>query len=176
MNDKQNSSVRFSYDNKGVMVLHFEGDWVLRSGMPDAYIVEAELKSRQDIKKLSFDVTAFGAWDTSLLAFVIKLDKVCEQAKLNVDYSKLPDGVRGLLSLAKAVPERQGARRQGENASVVRRLGEFVFRSIDTFQDGLKFVGETIIAVGNIITTQTTTTIVENRINAILPIFINFSR
>ncbi|MCK5529229.1 MAG: ABC transporter permease, partial [Kiritimatiellae bacterium] len=153
MNDSiQNSSLRFTYSDNGVMVLHIEGDWILRSGMPDAGIVESELESRNDIKQLVFDISELGEWNSALLAFVVRLDGVCEKRKLKVDYSKLPEGVRGLLALAKAVPERQGARRGGgDKKSIVVTLGEFIIRSTHTFADGLKFVGETIMAVGNMI-------------------------
>ena len=153
MNDSiQNSSLRFTYSDNGVMVLHIEGDWILRSGMPDAGIVESELESRNDIKQLVFDISELGEWNSALLAFVVRLDGVCEKRKLKTDYSKLPEGVRGLLALAKAVPERQGARRGGgDKKSIVVTLGEFIIRSTHTFADGLKFVGETIMAVGNMI-------------------------
>ncbi len=152
MSDNQNSFVEFSYADGGVMVVRLGGDWELRSGMPDVGVVEAELGAHKDIKRLSFDVAELGEWDTSLLAFVIKLDKVCVQSGISMESSALPEGVRGLLALAKAVPERKGARRGGaEKESVVRRLGEFLIRSRSTFVDGLKFVGETLVAVGNMI-------------------------
>jgi phospholipid/cholesterol/gamma-HCH transport system permease protein len=153
MNDsaKQISSMRFTYSDGGTMVLHLEGDWVLRTGMPRAGVVGNEFDSHKDVKKLLFDVDSLGEWDTALLSFIIRLDEICEKRDVVADYSTLPDGVAGLLSLAKAVPERQGAKRGSERIFWVKRFGEFLVRSVHTFVDGLKFVGETILAVGNMI-------------------------
>ncbi len=148
----KNSSLRFTFADSGVMVLHIEGDWILKSGMPGTELVENELEARGDIKKLLFDVDTLGEWNTALLAFIVRLDGICEERKINTDYSNLPEGVRGLLALAKAVPERKGARRgAGEKKSIVKNLGEFLIRSTGTFVDGLKFVGETMMAVGNML-------------------------
>ena len=154
MNDSntQNSSLNLTHNDNGVMVLHLDGDWVLRSGMPGTELVENELESRGDIKKIQFDIGSLGEWNTALLSFIVRLDGICTKRKIDTDYSKLPEGVQRLLALAKAVPERQGARRGGSSkVSIVRNFGEFIIRSTHTFADGLKFVGETIVAVGNMI-------------------------
>jgi len=54
------------------------------------------------------------SWDSGLLTFLIKIFEACSKAKIEVVKDGLPEGVRRLIDLATAVPERAGARKEAE--------------------------------------------------------------
>src|SRR5262249_57235656 len=58
----------------------------------------------------------------------------------------LPDGVRRLLALAAAVPEREGARRGAARAAWLARFGTQVLASWQGAWDIVAFIGEAILA------------------------------
>ncbi len=146
-NTEHKSNMRFVTNDK-CMIIYLEGNWTLNNGVPEVDELKNELN---DVQKLVFNVEQLGEWDTSLLSVIINISGICKENNIAVDYSGLTEGVRGLLSLASAVPERKGARRDSIHKSLVERMGEFFIRAPHTFADGLQFVGESIIAIGNMI-------------------------
>jgi phospholipid/cholesterol/gamma-HCH transport system permease protein len=60
---------------------------------------------------LAFDHAADATFrDSSLLTFPLKVSDLCREQHVAVERNGLPTGVRRLLALADAVPERAGAR------------------------------------------------------------------
>jgi phospholipid/cholesterol/gamma-HCH transport system permease protein len=57
----------------------------------------------------------------------------------------LPDGVRKLLALATAVPERAGARREAARDSMLTRIGKAAIATVDASGGTLGFIGEAFL-------------------------------
>ena len=91
---------------------------------------------------LHFNTENLGAWDSSLLTFLLKIHEYCASSHIKVDGAGLPTGVRRLLSLATAVPERQGARRDTKKTSLVVRVGDGAIRWWQSTVEVLGFIGE----------------------------------
>lgn len=51
------------------------------------------------------------SWDSGLVSYLTEIIDRCEHRGITVDQAGLPQGVRGLLRLAYAVPELKGSNR-----------------------------------------------------------------
>ena len=71
-----------------------------------------------------------------------------------VDRGGLPDGVRRLLDLARAVPETEGARREVQHLDILERVGTVSIGYERSVVDSLDFIGEVILAFGRMMRGQ----------------------
>ena len=89
----------------GGVVLHLIGHWTLRAALPDREAVMAAL-GEQDGAGVSFDTERLEAWDTRLIGVVAAVADQCQARERAIDLGKLPEGVRSLFDLTRAVPDR----------------------------------------------------------------------
>jgi phospholipid/cholesterol/gamma-HCH transport system permease protein len=80
------------------------------------------------------------------LTFVRHLLEASTQRQVVVEQQGLPEGVRRLLALAAAVPEREGARRGGAQLSWLARIGTDVLAGWKGAWDMVAFIGEAVLA------------------------------
>ncbi len=109
------------------------GDWIARDGTgatPDqARLIvdqasERKSASTQGERKISFDTSGLGHWDSALLVFIAELRVEAQKRGIALDEGGLPQAVPLLLSLAaEAVPV--GARTGGQ-LSLLDRTGDAV--------------------------------------------------
>lgn len=88
------------------------------------------------------------AWDTSLVVYLRQLAAVTRAAGIELDDTAMPEGVRRLLRLADAVPERKGARREETRVSWLARVGQRAQRGGADFVSSVRFIGELAQAFG----------------------------
>jgi phospholipid/cholesterol/gamma-HCH transport system permease protein len=128
------------------LLVRLAGSWTLHSERP----TEAELQSQLDtgarIRRLTFATQDLEAWDSGLLTFLRQVEEYCRQRRVAVDRSGLPDGIRRLLGLAAAVPERQEARRGEARDAILARIGKGGISSIEAALAMLGFIGEAFLA------------------------------
>ena len=128
------------------LLVRLAGSWTLHSERP----TEAELQSQLDtgarLRRLTFATQDLEAWDSGLLTFLRKVEECCRQRQVAVDHSGLPDGIRRLLGLAAAVPERQEARRGEARDAILARIGKGGISSIEAALAMLGFIGEAFLA------------------------------
>jgi phospholipid/cholesterol/gamma-HCH transport system permease protein len=111
-----------------------------------------ELETPPAVRRLTFDARQLGAWDSGLLTFLLMVKKVCGERDVSVDETELPEGVRRLLALAKAVPERGQGHKAAAPVPFLERLGE---TSLGAWRQNLEmftFIGEAAVAVGRLLT------------------------
>jgi phospholipid/cholesterol/gamma-HCH transport system permease protein len=75
------------------------------------------------------------------LTFLIKVIDQCSQNRIEIDKEGLPEGVRRLLSLAFAVPERKGARRKLARTPFLEQMGQSALDFWSSLLDMLDFIG-----------------------------------
>jgi phospholipid/cholesterol/gamma-HCH transport system permease protein len=135
----------------GTLVLRLGGDWLLRGGVPSAEAVEREFVSPPRVQRMTFDSSALGAWDTGLLTFLTSLRPLLEAHGFEVEREGLPEGVRALMALAEAVPEKSDARAEGIEHGVIERIGETTIEIGASLSEQLEFVGSATIAFGRML-------------------------
>jgi hypothetical protein len=104
---------RLTADQPGdAVTLHLAGPWTLQGAMPSIREVEGQLPAAGTPAKLLFETGELGVWDTSLLTFLIALEK---SAKARMTVGGLPAGIGACSRPLGAVraPEARGAPMQG---------------------------------------------------------------
>ena len=122
-------------------VLRLSGSWRMQDGLPLPALVEEQWGAPQSAGRLAFDAHEVTAWDTGLLVFVLKVLEAATARGITVDRSGLPEGVRKLLDLAAAVPERD-TKRDGEPQSFLERVGRSAIGVWLGALEMITFVGE----------------------------------
>ena len=131
--------------------LRLSGSWRLSRPLPAAADVERELEGRSGIRRIAIDVGGLTGWDSGLLIFLRGLDGFADRMGLETDASGLPEGVRRLLRLAAAVPERAGARRAAARESFLARVGRETVALVQASRELVAFLGEVTIAFGRLL-------------------------
>ncbi|HEX9443809.1 MAG TPA: ABC transporter permease [Candidatus Binatia bacterium] len=143
-------SGRLSIEQDGAtLALHVSGSWSLKGGLPSVGEVERRLGG---VSRVVFDAGGLESWDSSLLTFLAKVEELARARNIAVDRSGLPAGLRRLLELAEAVPERKGARREETDRPLLERIGEKTLAAAGSTAATIKFLGELTIALGRFFT------------------------
>ena len=128
------------------LLLKLSGEWKITEALPSTSDVEKSLDSAKAIRRLTFDTKDLGGWDSGLLTFLIKIFETCSKAKIEVVKEGLHEGVRRLIDLATAVPERAGARKEAKKEAFFSMVGGKAVDFYRSFLDILGFLGESSLA------------------------------
>ena len=143
--------VRYSTPHPETLCVHLTGEWTLQAERASANDLEQQLQRHPTTKRLTFETIGLTSWDSTLLTFLTQASAVAERTNLAFDLADLPKGVQGLLRLATAVPERQGARRAAFADPWMVRVGKAAQAYWMATPELLKFLGEVVIAFGRLL-------------------------
>jgi phospholipid/cholesterol/gamma-HCH transport system permease protein len=135
----------------GELRVRLFGDWVLASGVRSSAELSRRLSETPRPTKISFDARELGAWDNILIEFLTKLEAVAGERGVEVDCSALPGGVERLVAVARAVPERVGARQTPQALDLLTRVGAGSLSFFASTADLVTFLGEAIIGIGRLL-------------------------
>lgn len=131
--------------------LQLRGDWTLHSGVPDLDGIEKEIEATGTIRRVGFDTTGLGEWDSALLTFILGLVDYANSRKLEIDLTGLPSGVRGLTQLATAVPKQEGVAEKRFRRSLLEIFGDQMISFADGTGRLMEFIGEAAKSFGRLI-------------------------
>ncbi len=135
----------------GALVVHLRGAWTLETGLPPLADVEKAMMPTPRPSRLAFDVADLTRWDSSLIGFVVAVADLARERKIALAADTLPDGVRRLLALVEAVPERRAEGHAEPPASPVGRLGARTAAAWRETLNMLGFIGEVTVAFGRLL-------------------------
>ena len=141
------SELRCSRPTSDMLRIELAGHWRLQDEFPALTDVEQALEGPPRVQRLTFDTTGLAGWDSGLVTFLLDLMALGAQRQLVVDQEGLPDGLRRLVHLATAVPERQGARREERPEPFLSRVGKATIDLVASGGDILGFIGEALLAL-----------------------------
>ncbi|MCP5162074.1 MAG: ABC transporter permease [Hahellaceae bacterium] len=121
------------------------GSWDKENGVPQALSVFAKIPAGTN--KLLVSGEQLGAWDSSLVSFLLQIHLEAERRHWQVEYQRVPQGVGQLLQLALAVPESRVPHQEPPH-TFAENLG---FQSIVIWRvvnDFISFIGELTAASG----------------------------
>ena len=124
-------------------VLELTGAWLSQRGLPEP---GASVRELGGIRRLGFDATRVTAWDSGLVMFTLKVLGETKRQGIGADRDGLPEGVRRLLALAEAVPEKQTGRGEARTPWLAR-LGASATATADAGRIGVAFLGESVLAL-----------------------------
>jgi phospholipid/cholesterol/gamma-HCH transport system permease protein len=114
----------------------------LRGGLPSAALVKRELESAPSVRHIGFEARALASWDSSVLAFLVEVSELCRIRGIDMDRTTLPSGLRRLLDLAEAVPEKKGARKETVETPFFERIGNTAIGAGTSLGEMLAFLGD----------------------------------
>jgi phospholipid/cholesterol/gamma-HCH transport system permease protein len=122
------------------------GDWRLEQDAPQFEpLVEAASPAAGPnggaLRAMVFDSSSLGAWDSSLLIFLLQAQDYAEAHTIDFDASGLPDRVTRLLALSRAVPERV-VEADAPKISPVARVGNAAISAWDSVLEAVTFTGQ----------------------------------
>ena len=138
--------IKFTNPEAKKLLLQLSGNWKLENNIPDVSAVEKELQSNSGIQCISFCTSEVTGWDSGILTFLIKILDYCSKNNIRSETDGLPQGVQRLLSLASAVAEREGARREFVRESFLVQIGSGTINFVHSTIEFLNFLGEVSIA------------------------------
>jgi phospholipid/cholesterol/gamma-HCH transport system permease protein len=135
----------------GALLIAVSGDWLVQRSTAGIEAVENEL-TRGDIpRRLEFDTSDLGKWDSALVAFAINCFELCQRLHVQFADWTLPPGVRKLIRLAQAVPEKREAKRQVDQFPWLHRVGERVLAGWSAAHAATSFLGEVVLGSFNLL-------------------------
>ena len=133
-------------EEAGNLRIRLDGSWTIGQPLPGTSDLLKAIETGPDTQRISFRAEGLAGWDSGLLTFLIRVQEWCSHKGIVADMGGLPDGVRRLLRLAAAVPERKGAARQQARVSFLARVGTAAVDFFNSAADMLGFIGEAFIA------------------------------
>jgi phospholipid/cholesterol/gamma-HCH transport system permease protein len=145
--DPAPSELTVTRGDDGAVVVRLAGSWSLERGLPSLTEVEGAL-ARGDVSSIAFDTDDLGDWDSAVLAFLAGASRLARAHGVSLDRSGLPEGLGRLLTLAEAVPEKEGARADHEEEDFVEKVGEIAIETEQLVRGDLEFLGSVFLAFG----------------------------
>ena len=139
----------FSRPTDNTLLVRFSGSWRIQDGLPSAAEVQKQAESSPPVRRITFNTQDVTAWDSGLITFLVKVNDHCARHQVEIDRSGLPNGVRRLLDLATAVPERKGARRTLVQESLLAQIGTMWLGFVRSVPEMLAFLGEAFVTFLN---------------------------
>ena len=140
--DRARWDLRVAQPGDGTILVTLSGVWRLAERLPGPAEVWRQIAVAPTTGRMVFDTQGITGWDSGLLTFLGKLVAENDRRRIETDRSGLPEGVRRLLALASAVPERKDARPADRRPSLLTRLGTETLSVVDKSRAVLAFVGE----------------------------------
>jgi phospholipid/cholesterol/gamma-HCH transport system permease protein len=145
---------KISFDRAGdaTLLVHLSGPWHLRRDLPPAAVVIPEVQMQPAPKRLSFDTSSLTGWDSGLVSFLLEVESICRAQGIQEDREGLPPGLRRLIELAEAVPEKEGARGAEKKIPLLQQVGDWVLGYSVGIADFLSFFGDLSVALVKFLT------------------------
>ena len=87
------------------LIAGLAGEWTLERSFPRLDELVEDRAAGGSVQAIAFDTTELGAWDSSLLMFLVRGRTYCEAQGLDFKAGTLPESIGRLLELTRAVPE-----------------------------------------------------------------------
>jgi len=143
--------VSFIPVDESTVAMKLSGSWSNAASIRPVEQVLTELSAFKNLKLVLLQAHDLAGWDSRLPAYVLKIIDYCQTRHIEVDASGLPEGIQALLKLARAVPERAGARRTTQQKSTLAEIGKTVMNGLKDAKGLLAFIGETLLAFATLI-------------------------
>jgi phospholipid/cholesterol/gamma-HCH transport system permease protein len=145
---QEQGNLSFERNGDSGLVVHLSGPWHLQRDLPPISLLLAELHSHPGIKRLAYDTAQLSHWDSGLISFLTNTAEICRTRGVAEDRAGLPAGLRRLLELAEAVPEKKGARSEATRPSFFTRVGNTTIGYGLSVGEFLGFLGDLTVAFG----------------------------
>jgi phospholipid/cholesterol/gamma-HCH transport system permease protein len=145
-NISDSSELVFDRPAHDTLLVRLKGNWTIGHKLPSGGEVQGQVESDPAIKQITFDARELSGWDSGLLSFLTKIINQCAKKNITINQEGLPEGIRKLIDLAFAVPEREGARKETAREARLSRIGASTIAAGQAAIDTLNFIGDAFLA------------------------------
>lgn len=138
--------LKYFIKEQDTVLVQLYGSWKVADARQPALDPLKSLHQKSGLRKVVFDTRKLGAWNSSLLTFLLNIHSFCASHNIEMTRSGLPRGVERLLSLALAVPEKKDARSGPQKAHWVDRIGAWALDRVLAALEMVRFIGEVWVA------------------------------
>lgn len=147
----EQGTVSLSREQNSRLLIRLSGPWHLTRDVPSIAIVRRELEVAPKPRSVTFDTSSLASWDSGLISFLVQTSEYCRAYGIDQNRDGLPNGLRRLVELAEAVPEKKGARSEATQPSFFERVGTLTLGYGLSLSDFMSFLGELAIAFGKFV-------------------------
>ena len=135
-------NLKWQWKSSDTLVVTLTGDWRTDGSLPGLESVANELtKPDSKGKKLEFDTTGLTGWGSRFVTLAARSRELCRLHGVELVAESLPEGVRRLIRMSEAVPEKKDARREAAKQSWLEGLGEGGLRGWAGAREMMQFLG-----------------------------------
>lgn len=134
-----------------VLLVRVSGDWRQPTTQPSLESIQQALRDKPEVKSMEFDTAGLSGWDSRFVAFISKCAEIARRGEIEMRDNGLPEGVRRLLRLAHAVPEKMDTHGAATKASFLRKVGERTIAEWEGTLGLFTFLGQNLVALGNLL-------------------------
>jgi phospholipid/cholesterol/gamma-HCH transport system permease protein len=126
---------------RDALIAVLAGEWALEQTTPRFDSLVDSRPGGSHVRAIGFETAGLGAWDSSLLTFLLQAMNYCDAHGLEFRDDGLPKGIARLLALARAVPE-QDVLDEAGSVSLVAKLGTAGVSAYRALLASVTFAGE----------------------------------
>ena len=141
-------TVSVIHTDNSTLLVKLSGPWHLTRDVPSAASLRREIESTPMLKTVSFDTSGLADWGSGLIAFLVQTSAACRAHNIDQVRGGMPEGMRRLLELAEAVPEKKGTRVAESRAPFFQRVGNLTIGYGLSVGDFMAFLGDLTVTFG----------------------------
>ena len=126
---------------KNAFVVHFSGEWVRSAPKPNVEALHADIELESELEELHLEADHLTGWDSALLITVLQLCDWAEARGLRTRFDGMPDGVRNMIELSRAVPENTQVGEQTKS-DFLTDVGEHALEAYRGLNGYFEFLGQ----------------------------------
>ena len=135
------AAVQLSLRGDEVLSIHLKGKWAMEADVPSTGTMMEKLDANPSIKRILFDSTALGSWDSSLLIYFLEISRLAGKRKISVEKEGLPPGACQLIELATAVSKKEDAVRSVSRTGFFAHVGSEAVHFTKSAGELVAFIG-----------------------------------
>ncbi len=140
------AGIEFRQPENDTLLVVLSGVWKIGRELPSADEVLNRIETAS-VRRIAFEAREITEWDSILLTFLLRVQAYSARKGIHLLDEGLPGGVRRLLALALAVPERTGARKESRREPFLLRVGQQALDFARSAGEMLTFLGEAFLAL-----------------------------
>lgn len=148
------AALTFERSEGDTLLVRLSGNWRGAVRSPNIVAIEDRLRAMPGLRRLAYDAVAVTDWDSRFVAFLLRVGAIAGDARIAVDLAGIPAGVRQLLTLATAVPERRGARRAMTAPPLLDVIGKKAQSTWRQAGEMIEFIGDSLLGFGRLVRRQ----------------------
>ncbi len=136
--------------NSSQININFSGHWNISLHQPSTTAVIDALKQPQ-VKHIELTANELAAFDSSLLAIVVRIVHYAKEHKITVNLDALPNGLQQLLSMTFKVPAKLEANRKHVKQNFIERIGAATINLPKVLINAVDFIGQVALSIGRLV-------------------------